>query len=745
MKVMNTKNDDDVLLQSKHMTPGQVEYAYDPRQRPAIDVWDMLRILRRHWMFPLIGCSIGLTVGIGYIVLAPAPYKSSARILIDRSINRYLQTNKILDEPTLNEQEVGSQLYVLTSDSVVVPVVRSLKLANDSEFASPGTGSEQNVGSDTAAEPGSKQERAAVEAVLKHLTVIREDVANVIDVTFESVDANKAAAIANAIADTYVATTLQAKFKSTKVIGQWLQERLVELKRQIADTDRAIKEYKSSHNFLDDGIGTPGPELLSNLKIQLANARIAVTEAKQRLDRIHQQSGEELTAAMGAEALVNPTRSGMINFALTNTDLVRLRGQYRDLQVRADEVESRVGPRHSAYIKLRDRLESLRGEIQAEERRISDGYVNEYQIAKAKEAELAASVSRLSGETETSGQLRELETAGEALRNLYNGFLQKYKEIDATQTETLPVQNALIITRAAPPLQRNLKKALVIFAGSLMLGLFLGVGTPIAREWAADVLWLPKTVEQATETPCVVLPTIESKSRLIEEHVLAAPYSRFAEALRNVKSLIDFAHSPESSTVRVVGIVSSLPEEGKTVVAANLAALMTATSGARTLLIDSDLHRRKLTHALAASAREGLIEALDDPSRLAALVVKRQSGLDVLPCVSDSRIPNAAELLGSSKMEHLLAAARKTYDYIIVEIAPIMSVVDVKRIERFIDRFLFVVECGKTKRTIVLDALSSAQVIRDRIVAVVLNNVDPVTLRSLDSSKGARSEVYYQE
>jgi succinoglycan biosynthesis transport protein ExoP len=740
---MDTKNRD-VPAQLEY-PPGQVEYAYGRSQRPAIDIWDMLRSLRRCWLLPVIGCLIGLTVGIGYITIAPPPYKSSARILIDRSINRYLQSNKIADEPTLDEQEIGSQIYVLTSDSVIVPVVRAMKLASDSEIGSKSRSSEQSAGTGGGLEPGSKQERAAVQAVLKRLTVLREDVANVITLTFESVDANKAAAIVNAIADNYVAIIAESKFNSTKVISQWLQDRLVELKRQIADADRAIKEYKSAHNLLDDGFGTPGPDLLSNLKIQLANARLAVAESKERLDRIHRTTGEELTAAMGAEAATNPARTGMINFALTNTDLVRLRAQYRDLEAKADEVESRVGPQHSAYIKLRDRLGTLRTEIRAEEQRISDGYVNEYQIAKAKEAELAGSVARLSGETETSGQLRELESAAETLRNLYNGLLQKYKEVDATQAETLPIQNARIIARAVPPLQRNLKKPLVVFAGSLMFGLFLGVGAAVGREWLADVFWTPTAVEQVIELNCVALPMVESKGVLIEEHVLAAPYSRFTEALRNIKALIDFAPGPEG-TAKVIGVVSSVPGEGKTVVTANVAALMMAASGARTLVIDSDLHRRKLTHALAPGSREGLIEALDEPSRLAALVVKRnRSGLEVLPCPSDSRIPNAAELLGSPKMERLLAVARTAYDYIIVEIAPIMSVVDVKKIERLIDRFIFVVEWGQTKRTLVLDALSSAQVIRDRLIAAVLNKLDPITFRSIESYKGSRSQEYYQE
>jgi succinoglycan biosynthesis transport protein ExoP len=164
---------------------------------------------------------------------------------------------------------------------------------------------------------------------------------------------------------------------------------------------------------------------------------------------------------------------------------------------------------------------------------------------------------------------------------------------------------------------------------------------------------------------------------------------------------------------------------------------MIASSGARTLIIDSDLHLRKLSSTLAPDAQEGLIEALEDPSRLSEFISKRQrSGLDVLPHASTTRIPNAAELLGSAKMERLLDTARKSYDYIIIEIAPIMSVVDLKMIERFIDGFIFVVEWGQTRRSLVLDALSDAQFIRDRLMGVVLNKADPIALRSIAAYKG---------
>ena len=96
-------------------------------------------------------------------------------------------------------------------------------------------------------------------------------------------------------------------------------------------------------------------------------------------------------------------------------------------------------------------------------------------------------------------------------------------------------------------------------------------------------------------------------------------------------------------------------------------------------------------------------------------------------------------------MAQLLAAARKSYDCIIIEIAPVMSVVDVKMIERLVDQFVFVVEWGATKRQVVLDALSDAEIIRDRIAGVVLNKADPVALRHVEAFNGIQPGNYYRD
>ena len=118
--------------------PPQSEYiAPASGADPAISIREIVGALRRGWWLPVLGCLIGLAVGVAYLMVAPTPYKSSARILLDRSVNRYLQTKQIVDAPTFDDPEIGSQVYVLSSDSVIVPVVRSMNLAYDSEFVGP--------------------------------------------------------------------------------------------------------------------------------------------------------------------------------------------------------------------------------------------------------------------------------------------------------------------------------------------------------------------------------------------------------------------------------------------------------------------------------------------------------------------------------------------------------------------------------------------------------------------------------
>src|SRR5262249_4061550 len=100
-------------------------------------------------------------------------------------------------------------------------------------------------------------ERIAVEGLLKRMTAYRQDVANVITLTVSSEDPNKAARIANAIADTFITTSQEARAKSIKVAAQLLQDRLTELKAQALEADKALQDHRTDNNMVNSSKSLP--------------------------------------------------------------------------------------------------------------------------------------------------------------------------------------------------------------------------------------------------------------------------------------------------------------------------------------------------------------------------------------------------------------------------------------------------------------------------------------------------------
>ena len=510
----------------------------------------------------------------------------------------------------------------------------------------------------------------------------------------------------------------------------------MELNQSVLDADKVLKEFKIANNLVSKGEGLLPTDQIPGLTTLLTNTKMQLAEAKARLSRIQDQTSKE-----DASGTIFPD----------NQVIAGLRSKYSELSTRANELAGRVGPDHLAVVQLRKEMADTRAAIRDEEKRLAGSYVSAYQTARTQSDELAAMVAQLSEEAKTQSQgqtaLHELEGRADSLRRQYNTVLEQFNQLSVQPLN--PIQDASIITRAAPQLHVSSSKSLAVLAGGFVFGLLFGAGGAVARELAAGVFRTPEQVKHATGIYCVSLPSIEvnvkqlarTNTLALEEFVLDAPHSRFAELLRNIKVLA--ATSQHTHRGLVIGVVSPVANNGKSTIVTNLASLM--ASSARVLVIDGDLHKRKLTSRWEPDAPKGLMGALDDPSRLAEFVTKRpRSGLDFLPSVLSKRIPDAAELLGSPQMERLLIAARDSYDYIVVECPPIMSVVDVKMIERFVDRFVFVIEWGQTTRRVAQEALDEYDIMRERTLCVVLNKVDPTALRRIEAYKGTQLLEYYE-
>jgi polysaccharide biosynthesis transport protein len=705
------------------------------------DIADLVGIARRGWFFIIAGGIIGLLGAYAVLSNLAPVYKASSRIAFERTLSRYLQSNKITNEPLIEDADTLGQIYVISSESIVLPVVKALSLTSDPEFV--GEQSTENLGSRirglfrsaSPREIPSEEtlEKVAVDGVLRNLSVTREDVASVINVAFASKDPMKASTIANAVVETYLDAGVAGKVKSTKMAGRVVQERAEELKRQAGEAERTLLDYKIANNLTGNsraGAGEPSQAL----QVALTAAWVAMAEARARMER---------TASSGGEN----------SFVADDGLITRLRSQLSDLSVRANDFENRVGKDHIATVKVRNQMKELREAIAGEQERISSSFSKDYELARARYDEISASMTRLMGEEgangDTQAKIRELESAAETLRTQYNRSVQQLSEMGKVEGQPSVAPDAIVLMRAAPPTQTEAsKKRLLILAGGSILGLLLGGCFVLLRDFPFGVFRTAQQVTSVTGLFCAVLPAIESAEEQAAvktgEYVAIAPYSRFVETLRSIWALINIAQ--QKSAAKVICVISSVPGEGKTTVATNLAAHFACHSTTRVLLVDADLHHPSLSERVAPEVKVGLKEALAEPTALSKYVVRKERlNLDVLPCRVSDRVPNAAELLGTAAMGQLIDTAREAYDLVIIEVPPMAAVVDYKMIARHCDRFVFVVEWGKTSQRMVLECLNDATGFLDRIVCVVLNKVDPSSLRSIERYKGERFHDYYTD
>ncbi|MFK4489211.1 AAA family ATPase [Bradyrhizobium yuanmingense] len=711
-------------------------------------------VLRRQWPIIAVCTGASLALVIVYLAMAQPMYTANARIMMDTRQTQVLDKDSNASSALIDTGYVDSQVEIINSDDLILSVVRRLKLTEDPEFngSNPGLLS-IIIGKLTSlfgsGEPASQEriEHAVVQQVQKNLRTERVLTTYVLSLSYKARSPDKAAKIANAIASAYLVGALEAKYQSTKRATEWLQQRSLELSEQASASDRAVQTFKAENNIVGTSRGLMSEQQLSDLNTQLVQARAATAEAKARLDRIDTISDQDVAQST-------------VTDALNNSVITRLRAQYLDLQAQYSDWSRRYGKTHLAAVNLANKMDELRKNIADEVRRIADAYRSDYEIAKSREASLEKNVKDLVAQAGNKGQaevkLRDLESAADTYRNLYNNFLEKLQS--ATQNQSFPLSEARLISTATKPDRKSSPRTVLALVGGLVGGLCLGFGAAFARELLSDVLRTPGEVEDELGVKCLgVLPDIRPPTKAgallptsaktgppdLSRYVVDHPFSRFAETLRNIKVSIDVARLTRE--IKVIGIVSSLPKEGKTTVAANFAQLI-ALTGHRTVLIDGDLHTRSLTRELAPNAKTGLVEALNDPANLGYHVQRsKETGLDFLPSVVASRMVNSADVIGSKAMAELLKVLKEHYEYIVIDLAPVMPVADSKAVSFLIDAMVYVIEWGQTTRTALQESVSGSEVLQKKLIGAVLNRANPKMLKRIEAYKGKHHNSYYVE
>ena len=649
---------------------------------------------------------------------------------------------------------VDSQVEVLQSENVALAVIKELHLTEDPEFVAPDDGLFSTIkglvlnpstimglvlnpfGSSEGQPSEFALNRAAIGRLQSHLNISRAGLTYVMNIGFRSHNPQRAAQVANAVAEAYIVDQLEAKYQATRRTGTWMRDRIKELRDQATNAERGVVDFKAKNNIVAAGDRLMNEQQLSELNSSLIQARAQTAEAKAKLDRIDEilRSGVEVPDAT-------------VTDSLSSKVITNLRSQYLDYSRKAAEYSAKYGSSHLAVANLRNQMREIRKVIFDELGRIAQTYQSDYEIAKAREESISKSLADIVTVSQTANQaqvsLRELESSAQSYRGLHDNFLQRYME--SVQQQSFPITEARLITAATPPMgpsnPRTMFVLMVAAAGGVIVGSGLGLLRDIAdrvfrtSDQVASILHadciavVPKVKGPVTLRPCQ--PRIDYaglEHRIIKRDqslfwaVIDSPISRFAESIRAIKIAADLNGAANGSNV--LAFTASLPNEGKSTAAMALAQSI-ANVGGRVVVLDADLRNPGLSRKLIPEAKVGLLEVLANQVRLEdALCVDPDTRLAFLPAVVNERIAHSSEVLASAGTKILIERLRQSYRYIIIDLPPLAPVVDVRAMTHLVDSFVFVIEWGRTKIDVVERALTTAPGVYDNLLGVVLNKAD---------------------
>jgi polysaccharide biosynthesis transport protein len=716
--------------------------------------------LGRQWRLIALVTGLSIVVGAIYVAVSPARYTAEADMIIDTKRVTWTQTEMSAENRPLEDASVESEIETTRSEKVATAVIRRLRLDEDPEFVGAGAGLKRRIFSLFKLNSGPEQVvssdeliRRALGSVRNSLRITRLGRSYIEQIAFTSLDRDKAAKIANAFAEAYIEDQLQAKFDATHRASIWLEQRIGELRQQASDAYKAVQDFKSENSIIIGVDGKLASEVeLDQLGIALAKARADTSQARARFDRISRVL--EQRPDPGKESLDIP--DPIVTDALSNPVITKLRQQFLDDQNKESEWSARYGADHQAARNLRAEMAALQRAIWDEISRIAESYKSELQITKSQEASIEKRMTDVfqnsSATRQSQVRLRELETAANTYRGIYETFLSRFTQ--SVQQQSFPSTEARVVTAASPPSLPTSPKLSLTLALAVICGFGLGTVAAFAREQMNRQIHTRAQLEKLLGVNCLaVLPAFAEKkptfgktqaspnSRVLQQLSAVAPFSATAEALRYIKVAIDL----HPTGAKVIGIISALPAEGKTTVAAGFAAFA-AKGGARTLLVDADLRNPSMTRTLGYANAPGLLNLVADKSDFDSLVITDSKfSFDFLPASTQIKPLNSSDILNSPAMKQMLKAAKNDYDYVIVDLPPVLPVVDVKAAAPLFDAFVLVVEWGSTSTDEIVRAVGASHILSERLLGTVLNKADEAIMRRFEGYSDRRYSYYTNE
>lgn len=384
------------------------------------------------------------------------------------------------------------------------------------------------------------------------------------------------------------------------------------------------------------------------------------------------------------EFMKNSTNSDLLptNIIPGESAAAELINSYNELILERNRILKTATFLNPVLVKIDQQIESLKSNVTSSLKRLQTNLTIEKKDLKAKIDSFNSKIGKIPVQER---QFRVIARQQKVKEELYLYLLQKREETAISLSATEP--NARVVDLAKALKEPVSPQKNIIYFAALLLGLFIPFVVIYVNDLLDNKIKSRLDLDGKTNIPFIGdIPTSDSPLEVMK------PESRSssAEALRIIRSNLDFMINKDTENrAKTIFITSTVPQEGKTFVSANLAATF-ALSGGKVLLIEMDIRCPRLSKYLDIPEK-GVTNYLSSKDlKLEDLIIK-QKGYDDFYVMSAGNIPpNPAELLMNKKVDTFFEFLKTQYDYIIVDTAPVSVVADTILIAKYADCFVYV-------------------------------------------------------
>jgi capsular exopolysaccharide synthesis family protein len=670
-----------------------------PSTTPLIEV-----LWRRRWAVALTVLACLVVVGI-YLLVATPVYRATARVGMQEHGPRvYSEYSGYLAQ---SESFLQTQLDIIQSAAVLGRALEAVNYRQMRTFAG-----------DVEDPIGTLRNGGILDVTLGR----RSDVVNV---SVESPHAREAATLANAVVDAY----LSEQSRQRRAVGQEIVRVLEREKQQVlARRDanmRQMLKFKRDRGIVSfrdgDRANTAGGRVAS-LSESLTRAEVNAFEIRALKDATE----DALKDPSRLSAFVEAQQFKGRDFGDREYDEMRTQlSQHLLALSTAIAVQGTNSPRVQA---IQSTIDGLRERIRDKEQSIARSHVlsltSQLNAAEANIQQLRAALDAGQGAaldlTPEAAEYARLEGESDRLSKQLEVIEHRVAEVSVNQVEAGPtgirvLEPARVESRPVRP-----KKGLALTA-AMLVGWVLGVGVALLLEWQDARLRRPEEILTFLGTPVIAMvPRTNPRLSPVTRGQLVRLDARCAaaEAYRSVRTTL---HLGPGAGAKTILVASPAAGDGKSTTASNLA-IAFAQAGERTLLIDCDL-RNPVQHMIfEVDGNVGLSSVMSGEAKIGQAVAPTSaSGLYLLPC---GPVPgNPSELLTSKRFGRLMQALSGTFDRIVIDSPPLMSVTDGRILAAGADVTLLVLRMNRSARQLGLLALDGLRRVGANVLGAVANDV----------------------